>query len=215
VKKSQFINVVLAAGLAIGAQGAVGAAKLYKWVDEKGQTHYTEAIPPEYKDKASTEIDKRGRVLRRNEAVAEQARLSEEEATRKRAEDKRIYEQKRRDTALLKTYTSEAEIDLARDRSLALPLQVMKGFEPRIKAAKQRLEGFRAQSEPFAKAGKPVPDALREDISGAEKDLVALEAEARAKQQEIDHIREKYAAEKMRYRELTAAASTERTAKNP
>ncbi len=215
MKKSRIFNLLLAAGLAVGAQGAVGAAKLYKWVDEKGQTHYTEAIPPEYKDKASTEIDKRGRVLRRNEAVAEQVRLSEEEAARKRAEDKRIYEQKRRDTALLRTYTSEAEIDLARDRSLALPLQVLKGYEPRIKAAKQRLEGFRAQSEPFAKAGKPVPDALKEDISMAEKDVTMLEAEAKAKQQEIDHIREKYAAEKVRYRELTAAAPSDKTAKNP
>lgn len=215
MKKSRVFNLLLAASLAVGAQGAVGAAKLYKWVDEKGQTHYTESIPPEYKDKSSTEIDKRGRVLRRNEAVAEQARLSEEEAARKRAEDKRIYEQKRRDTALLKTYTSEAEIDLARDRSLALPMQVLKGYEPRLKAAKQRLDGFRTQSEPFAKAGKPVPDALKEDISMAEKDLQALEAEAKAKQQEVDHIREKYTAEKVRYRELTAAAPSDRTAKNP
>lgn len=205
--------LLLVAAVAAGAPGWAGAGKLYKWVDDKGQIHYTEVIPPEYKDKGNTEIDKRGRVLRKNDAVSEQQRQSEEEASRKRSEDKRVYEQKRRDTALLKTYTNEAEIDLARDRTLAVPLQALKSTEPRVKAARQRADALRAQAEPFSRAGKPVPEALQDDIATADRELAALELEHKSRQADIDNVRERYAAEKARYRELSVAA--DKTARTP
>lgn len=198
-----------------GSSGAVSGNKLYKWVDEQGRTHYTETLPPEHKDKASTEIDKRGRVLRKNDVVVEQPRPSEEDAARQRAEEKRLQEQKRRDTALLKTYTSEAEIDLARDRSLALPQQVFSSYEPRIKAARQRADGLRAQIQQLLKAGKPVSQPLKEDVAAADRDVASLEAERNAKQAEIDQIREKYAGDKSRYRELIASGASAATARNP
>jgi hypothetical protein len=202
--------IVFAATLVLANSGASGAAKLYKWLDEKGNVHYSETIPPEHTDKSSTELDRRGRVLRRNEAVnpAETARLDEEGRARKRAEDKRLYDQRRRDKALMNTYTNEAEIDVARDRNLSLPVQAIKGIEPRLKAAWARLEEFKRQSESVAKAGKPVPEALKEDIVLEEKEVAMLEGELRAKQTEATHIRERFDSDKMRFRELSSVASS-------
>ena len=39
------------------------AAKLYKWVDDQGITHYGETIPPEYAHKDRAELNKSGRVV--------------------------------------------------------------------------------------------------------------------------------------------------------
>jgi hypothetical protein len=203
------VFIMLTATLALATSGASAAAKLYKWVDEKGQIHYSQNMPPEYKDKSSTELDKSGRVLKRNEPAPppETVKLDEEGIERKRLEEKRLYEQRRRDTALINTYTTEAEIDLARDRNLTLPTQAIKGIEPRLKSAWSRLEALKKQTEPYDKAGKPVPEALKEDIAMQEKEVAQFEGELRAKQTEATHIREKYEADKKRFRDLSSLAS--------
>ncbi len=203
------VFIILTATLALATSGASAAAKLYKWVDDKGQVHYSETMPPEHKDKSSTELDRRGRVLKKNDAAipSETAKLDDEGLVRKRLEEKRLYEQRRRDSALINTYTTEAEIDVARDRNLSLPTQAIKGIEPRLKAAWARLEALKGQADALAKSGKPVPDALKEDILLEEKQVALFEGELRAKQTEATHIREKYDADKMRFRELSSVAS--------
>lgn len=212
----RLLQLVLSGVLVAGISGGACAAKLYKWVDEKGQMHYSESIPPQYRDKPNTEIDKRGRVVRNNEALAEQKRQTEEEAARKQTEEKRLGEQARRDKALMDTYTSEAEIDLARDRNMSMPQQAMESYVPRIRTAKQRGDGLRAERDALVKSGKPVPPALASEIAASEKEVATLQAEQKAKQAEIDQIREKYNAQKARYRELMGTAgSASGTAKNP
>ena len=202
------IFITLAATLALATSGASGAAKLYKWVDEKGQVHYTESMPPEYNNNGNTEMDKRGRVLKKNDAVAppEQSKLSDQDSARRKAEEKRLAEQRRRDHALINTYTNETEIDVARDRNLSLPMQAIKGIEPRLKASWARLEALKKQTEPYTKAGKPIPDGLKEDIALQEKEVALFEAELRANQTEATQIREKYDADKARFRELSSVA---------
>jgi hypothetical protein len=51
------------------------------------------------------------------------------------ATPKAAKEQERRDQALIATYTSEEEIDAARDRSLAIPAQGTKSVEAKLEAA--------------------------------------------------------------------------------
>ena len=43
-------------------------AKLYKWVDANGTTHYGETIPPEYADRDTKKLDK-GRITDRDETL--------------------------------------------------------------------------------------------------------------------------------------------------
>lgn len=201
--------------LVAGMPAAAVAAKLYKWVDEHGQVHYSEVIPPQYRDRANVEIDRRGRVLRRNEAFEEKKRQIDEEASRKQVEEKRNTEQGRRDKALLDTYTNEAEIDLARDRTIAFPQQVAESYEPRIRTVKQRVQALRAEKEGLVKAGKPVPVALVSEMAAVEKELGALLAEQQARQAEIEQIRERYSAQKARYRELTGSPAAPAASPSP
>src|SRR6478736_4739506 len=95
------------------------AQKIVCWKDKSGKTvGCGDKVPPEYQDNASRELDKRGVTRKTNESAEEQAkRLAKEKDNEKlKAEqDKKAAEQKRQDTALINTYSSEKEIDLRRD----------------------------------------------------------------------------------------------------
>src|SRR5574340_1823053 len=112
--------VALIAGLAFSLPVA---AKMYKWVDDKGVTHYGETIPPEYAHKDRSELDKSGRVIEKKEVLTpEERRANEEAEAKKRADEEAALERKRRDKALVNTYSSEKEIDLARNRKIGTRL---------------------------------------------------------------------------------------------
>ena len=203
--KAPIIAVAFAVLTALGAAGIAHAAKtLYKWVDDKGQTHYTETIPPEAVNKSSTEIDRRGRQIKQNQAAPkpEEIKAAQDQAEQRKIDEKKAYEQHRRDNALMNTYTSEAEIETARERNLSAPTAMIKGLEPRIKVVQTRFDGLKRNADALVKAGKPVPEVAKEDLAAAERELELINAEYKAKQAEIQRISDKYAADKVRYREL-------------
>ena len=183
------------------------AASLKKCVDEKGGTHYYDKNPPAAcKDQEITEMNTRGVVKKTIAAPPSEGELKsqEEEAARKKEEEKRLAMQQRRDTALLQTYTNEKEIDLARDRNLQAADAAIQSIEPRLNAARARLDQRAKQAENFNKQGKPLPDWLAEEMAASEKELARLDAEMAVKQKERDDIRARFEADKERFRELKA-----------
>jgi hypothetical protein len=203
--------VVVVAGLAFALTlaNAATAAKIYKWTDEKGVTHYGEVIPPEYKDQAAQEMSHNGITLRKWDAAAapigtpEQRRAAEDKAVREREEKQRAFEQRRRDLALVNTYTSAEEIDGARDRTLQLPSQAIRGLEPRLKKAQERLTSLQQQSAGLAKGGKRVPESLQADTAEQKVEVETIQAEIERHKAQIQVIRARYEEDKKRYLEVT------------
>lgn len=190
-----------------GAKPAKPAGGIYKWVDENGVTHYGQSIPPEYRDGAATEMNRRGLTVRQIDPAAkpEDPQALEEKARREREERKRQAEQRRRDLALMNTYSSVKEIDEARDRNLAFPTQALRNLEPRHKKAQDRLASLQTQQDALSKVDKPVPEHLQEDISEAKAEADALRAEMDRHAAQIAVIRARFEADRKRYLELTAA----------
>jgi hypothetical protein len=78
------------------------AAKLYKWVDDNGTTHYGETVPPEYANKDRVQLNQSGRVVKSEEVVTPERRhVKELEDAKKRDDDKAALEQKRHDGTLI------------------------------------------------------------------------------------------------------------------
>lgn len=195
--------------LAIIGSTELLAAKLYKWVDDKGVTHYSETMPPELKDRKSTEIDKWGRVLKQNEAppTPEQLRALEEKKERQALETKQAAEQRRRDNALMNTYTTESEINAARARAIAGATQTREAIEVRQKVLRARTEDLRRNLEALRKAGKSVPDSLRDELAANEKEEARIAGDIKTKNDEIAQIAAKYDQDKQRFRELQSPGS--------
>lgn len=200
------VALMLAVAVVPAAQAQKKSGKLYKWVDEKGVTHYTETMPAEVKDRSSTEIDRRGRVLKQNEAALspEQIRQIEAGKEQRRVEEKKAEEQRRKDNALLNTYTTEAEIAGAEERAIAGATQTLRAIEARLKTARTKVDNAKRQIVDLQKGGKAVPDALLDEQATEQQNVDKIGKEFSVKQTEIENLKQKYATDKLRFRELTA-----------
>jgi hypothetical protein len=193
--------------MALALADPLAAAKIYKWVDEKGVTHYGQSIPPESKDQAASEMTNEGVTVRRWGAAPppDLRKPADDKAAqeRRKEEQKEALEQQRRDTALVNTYTSVKEIDEARERQLQGPLQAIKGLEPRVKKAQDKLRSHQRQADGYAEAGKPVPEGLEQDIAEQKIEIDSMHAEIDRHRARIEAIKARFEADKRRFQQLT------------
>ena len=198
------LAVLLASGAALTAMNPARAAT-YKWVDEKGVVHYSDKIPPEAVDKASVELNPQGIPIKKTDRAlsAEQRRAMEQDAERQRQADRLREEAARRDRALVSSYTSEAEIDLARNRSL----QTINSVVQSSQAYSEQLTKRRADVElkKVESAGKPAATVLERELESIEAELARQVDLIALKKRETAAITAKYDADKQRWRELVAA----------
>ncbi|MEO8305717.1 MAG: DUF4124 domain-containing protein [Betaproteobacteria bacterium] len=199
---------LVAATLLAGAGEA--AAATYKWVDEKGVVHYTDKMPPEALDKANVELNKQGIAVKKTDRALtpEQRRALEQDAEREKLSARQQEEIARRDRALLSSYTSEAEIDLARNRSL----QTINNVVQSTLAYSDQLNKRRAEAETkkVELQGKPVVAALDREVESIDAELARQADLIVQKKRETASVIAKYDADKARWRELVSAkANTE------
>jgi hypothetical protein len=182
-------------------------AKLYKWVDNKGVTHYGEVIPPEYADKQKDTLKKSGMLEKRPETVDVKSVQAKEEAEKKRILDNQAaMEQQRRDNALLNTYSNENEIDQAKDRSLVLINARIESNRMLLKSSQTTLEGHKQELENRKKSGKVIPASLTNDISRSETRILGFQAELNKSETELTAVKERFEKEKLLYRKLKSGS---------
>lgn len=180
------------------------AAKMYKWVDDKGVTHYGETIPPEYAGKDRAELNKAGRVIKQQEVLTpEERRVKEQADIKKRAEEEDALVQKRRDKALLNTYSNVKEIDLARNRSLQQVEARLNSIGSQLKMAEGNLNGLQKEADGYTKANKKIPLSLQEDLHESQARLTKLQQDMEKSRAEKAAVEARYDADKARYKELT------------
>jgi hypothetical protein len=131
------------------------AGAAYRCVDEKGVTHVGDTPPAACANVVLYEIRTNGSLIRRIEPTPspEQAKLRQQEAEKKREADKIGAEQKRKDAALLSTYSSEREFDVVLERTISPIRGRMSSASERIKAIEAREQKIGEEME-FYKAGK-------------------------------------------------------------
>lgn len=180
------------------------AAKMYKWVDDKGTTHYGETIPPEYANKDRTVLNKDGRVLKTQEVLTpEERRAKEQMDSQKRKDEEAASEEKRRDRTLLNTYSNIKEIDLARSRNLQQVEARINSSNTLIKRADDNLLSLQKESDGLAKANRPIPASLQEDLKESQARLAKLKQELAKYMEEKAGVEARYDADKVRFKELT------------
>ncbi|HSM97585.1 MAG TPA: DUF4124 domain-containing protein [Gallionella sp.] len=180
------------------------AAKLYKWVDDNGITHYGETIPPEYANKDRVELNKSGRVIKSEEVNTPERRLArEQEEAKKREEARAALEQQRRDKTLVNTYSSVQEIDLARRRSLQQVDARINVLNSYLKTSNDNLLSLQAEADNYTKANKKIPDSLHEDLQEAQARLAKLQQDMEKPRAEKAALEKRFEADKLRYMELT------------
>ncbi|MEQ1526951.1 MAG: DUF4124 domain-containing protein [Gallionella sp.] len=198
LKPSLLIALVIGATLSLPA-----AAKMYKWVDDKGVTHYGETIPPEYANKDRVEMEK-GRVTKKVEIMSREDYQAKKEADEKKREvDKVTRDKKLRDTTLINTYSNSGEVDLARKRSLQQVEARITSNQSQLKMATTSLVGLQQEAEKRAQAKQPVSESLQEELSQSQSHVARLQKNLDASLAEKATVEAKFDADKARYIELT------------
>jgi hypothetical protein len=196
---------ILVAGmlLALAAAPACAQAQLYKCKDAKGKTYYTQTPPTECLGKEVEELSRQGTVVKRREAALtpEQLAAREAEEKRQKEEDLAAKEEKRKNQALLNTYSNDKDIEDSRQRALKQAAEGTKEIEKRIADAQKRAKDLAAEKEFYAK--KPMPKKLQDDIKNNEIDLNGQQEALASKKKEFGEINAKYDEDKRRYLELT------------
>lgn len=191
---------LLAAALLLGS--GVAQAQMYRWVDGNGRVHYGDTPPTTYQRTGGAEMNKQGLVIKRTQSEAERQAEAERLAEQKRIEQAR-QKQAQSDRALTQTYTSGAEIDLARDRALENYKLMIKGAELRGGAVDANLADLRNRIASIEKSGRKVAPGLQEQLDQAVRESEELKRSIQNNQNAMAQVREKYAADKARFVELT------------
>jgi hypothetical protein len=184
------------------AAGTAAGAGMYKWVDDQGVVHYTDRIPPESVSKGATVLDKQGRSVKTIDPAptAEQRKATEAEVERQRDVAKVNAEQARRDRALTQSFTSEAEIDVARARAVSTmegQLATIGTYIADMTRRKQEVEKRKA-----AYGTKPVPPAVETELNSVTEELARQNALQAQKRDALAAIGKKYDADKKRWQEI-------------
>ncbi len=178
-------------------------AGMYRWVDSTGHVQYGDTLPATYQKSGAAELNKQGQVIKRTASATE--RSAEAASKAEQAKLKVITdEQTRLDRALTSTYTTEAEIDLARDRALAHHELAIKGAETRTKAVEANLKDLQTRVASITRLKKPVPANLQMQLAQSEKESLELKHSTLQNEQAMIKVREKYAADKQRFKSLIA-----------
>ena len=184
---------------------AMAQLRMYKCVDAKGKTYYTQIPPPECLGRDTQELNKSGTRIRTTPReiplTPEQQATREAERKKKLGDEEKAKEERRKSAALMNTYSSEKDIDEARARAVREAEAAIKETERRIAEGIKRKKELDSEKEFYVK--KPMPLKLKQDISNIEIEIKNQTELLDAKKKEIGGINAKYDEDKRRYVEFS------------
>lgn len=194
--------------VALAALPLSAAAQSYRCVGKDGKKYYGQSVPMQCVGQPTEQLNAQGLVVRRIDA---QASAADQAAKAKEAEEKRkrdviLKEESRKNKALLSTYTSEADIELARKRALEDNQKAVKETETRIAALKNRQGDLKKEMEFFQGKNKP-PAKMEQEMKDNAFSIGTQENLLAQKKKEVDSINAKYDEDKKRYIELTRGST--------
>ncbi|HSC79760.1 MAG TPA: DUF4124 domain-containing protein [Chitinolyticbacter sp.] len=190
---------VWALALIVGLASAQAEAKLYRWVDEQGNVQFSDKPPVQDPKGGVSELNKSGTV--RKGAPAPQ---TEEEKLRAQEAERLAKEQKRRDKALLQSFTKPEEIDLLRDRQIEAIQASIQTNKLKRQTLVDRQTRLNKQAERYAKQKKPLPSDLEAEFAIAKKDIDDLDRDTIKRNAEIEEVKKRAEQDKRRFIELQA-----------
>lgn len=185
-------------------------AATYRWIDQNGKVQYGDVLPPGQAGQGHSELDKQGRVVKetKRSRLTETERQRQAEVAAQQAEEmRRLEDQRRRDMALLATYASEKEIDLARDRAIELENLNIRGLQTRLDASAAKLSFANAYLARYRIAGQAAPASYVQMRDEAQMELSQISELLRQRNKAIEDIQLRFEEDERRYMELKASAA--------
>lgn len=182
------ITCMLFAGSAIAAS----KGKIVRWVDKNGKVHYGDKPPmPSDSRKAS--------VLNKDGVKVEQIDYDQHDDV---TLDKVDAEQARKDAALLGSYSSAEDIDVAKERNTKIDKNALKLLNRQRDEQKAALAKQEKEMETYIAAGKPVPKNLFAKTQKNKAAIAKTDEMIAKKEEAIKKTEQRYENDKTRYLSL-------------
>jgi hypothetical protein len=222
LKTSIFISIVVGAIAAALWAPPAHAAEVYRWVDENGEVHYSESLPPDHRDRGHDVLNQQGIVVDQDQKLTPTPppMVPQKEEPQDLPRDasglprpKALYSetemQQRMDNFLMLRYGSEQEI-----------LEAMNVEIKQLNYDRRLLEGSRASTDrafrgqirvaaEHQRAGLPIDAETTREISKLRKDLAKNSRSLQGLQQREESIRADFDKQLERYRYLMETWSEE------
>ena len=194
---------------------AGSAAEVYRWVDENGEVHYSESLPPDFKDKGHDVLNDQGLVVDEDQKLTPQPppEVPDKNAPQELPRDasglprpKALYSeaemQQRMDNFLMLRYDSEQEIIEA----MEVEIKQLDYDRRLLEASRSSLnQAYRGQVRLAAdeqRSGQAVDAATLDEIRKMRNALAQNDRSMRSLQQREDAIRADFQKQLDRYRYL-------------
>jgi hypothetical protein len=154
--------------------------------------------------KGATVLDKQGRPVKKIEPAptADQLKAKEAAEQEQRAQVRVQQDQARKDRALMESYTTESEIDIAKNRALSTLDGQIKSAQAYSADLTRRQQDLKKRKASFG--DKPIPIDLERDITNIDIELSRETALIHQKTEEVAAVSAKYDTEKKRWQEIKA-----------
>lgn len=175
-----------------------------RWVDDQGNVHYSDVIPPTEIDKGRTLLSPGGvRVDTVPPQKTPEQIQRERELERLRVQQERMREQQRADDrVLLNTFQSVDDLIMTRDRNLSDIDSLIQFKKSNIRRQQDWLTELRKEAADLERSGKPIPDQLNTRIESTEHAIEDTLAAIVEREQQKREIRKKFDRDLERLRQL-------------
>jgi hypothetical protein len=207
-KAIPFLGVVLTSLVLVTAAQAQSSGKqTYKWVDDKGVTHYGDSVPSEYSQREQRVLNSQGVEVQKR-----QAEMSQAEAAVYAAKQKEEQRRRQHDMFLVSTYPSVKEIENVRDVRLDQINGQINAAEAYIASLTTRVDGLKQRALIFApyntKPGaRRMPDDLAEEMVRALSELRTQNAALELRRSERQNVITQFDGDIRRFKELRTSAA--------
>ncbi|RMC98647.1 DUF4124 domain-containing protein [Aquitalea palustris] len=184
---------------------AMADGTLYKWVDEAGKVHYSDAAPLQNQKQGVAELNRQGVI--RKPAESEQARRQREasEALQKQ-EQQRQLDSARYDKGLLESYRNVGELKADREKQLSILQASLDAQYSRLKGLNLQLRDMLKEQDVNQKLHRPAAPALQHNIQVIQQEQKGLGALISTKQAELNSVRQKMQEDINRYQQISRSA---------
>lgn len=190
------------------------AGPLYKWVDENGAVRYSDQLPPSQTGKRHQQLNSQGIVLTTKDAAKTSEELAIEAESKRKLEEQQREEarlkatQDKQDRVLLLTFSSEEELEHARDGRMEVIDSVIRLIAGNIETAQSQLDQLtdRAQSS-YTSKGADIPGGLAQKIEHFQRKIESRNEQLQLKIDEKEKVRQRYELDLERFRLLKSASN--------
>ena len=201
---------ILLCVIMLGMASSADAGSLYKWTDENGEVRYTDRMPQSASKRQHQTLNDQGIVINTKEAAKSTEELDtikkteKERKQRLQTETKANESQRKKDQALLLTFSSEAELELAKDERIQVLDSIIQLIYRSMAGTQRKLTELESLADQnYLSKGLEVPGGLAQNIEVLSRKNLIRDNQLRQKLTEKNRIESQFEVDLARYRALS------------